>query len=244
MTFWEYALLFGSVLAGGALGWSRGIRGGQGLRLALSFSGAYILGITVLHLLPILFAGGNERMGLWILLGFLVQLLLDQLSRGVEHGHVHALKEDQPLSRAAVPIMLGLCVHAFIEGMPLSGYEAHSHQQHEAGWNHLLIGVILHKAPAAFALSLLFHHAGVPNRWVWVNLALFAAMSPLGAWLGEMLAFPPSVVRALLGIVTGSFFHIATTILFELEGTSHHQVHLARLIAILLGLAIAVFTVL
>jgi zinc transporter ZupT len=244
MAFWEYALLFGSVLAGGALGWARGIRGGQGLRLALSFSGAYILGITVLHLLPILFAGGNARMGLWILLGFLVQLLLDQLSRGVEHGHMHALKEGRSLSWAAVPIMLGLCVHAFIEGMPLSGYEMHSHHRHGAEWNHLLMGVILHKAPAAFALSLLFHHAGMPNRWVWLNLALFAAMSPLGAWLGEAFAFSAPVVRALLGIVTGSFFHIATTILFELEGNNQHQVNLARLAAILLGLAIAVFTVL
>src|SRR5690606_7133810 len=53
------------------------------LKLILSFSGAYLFSITVLHLIPHVYHthnDANETVGLFVLLGFLFQLLLEQFS--------------------------------------------------------------------------------------------------------------------------------------------------------------------
>ena len=84
---------------------------------------------------------------MWVLVGFFIQLLLEQLSGGVEHGHIHA--PHNATGKFAISVMLGLCVHAFLEGIPLTHFteyagSAHAHHGHEH--NHLLYGIILHKA--------------------------------------------------------------------------------------------------
>ncbi|NJN33858.1 MAG: hypothetical protein HC817_06025 [Saprospiraceae bacterium] len=121
--------------------------------------GAYLLGIIVLHLIPDAYAEGNQQIGLWVLGGFFIQLALEQLSLGVEHGHIHDHHHtSKPLF--ALQVMLGLSIHALIEGLPLSIYaDLHEHASHNHHHNHnhnsLFYGVIMHKAPEAFALALL-----------------------------------------------------------------------------------------
>ena len=60
------------------------------LRLLLAFSAAYLFALSIMHLLPEAFEIGNaKQMGLFIVLGFCLQLLIDTFSTGIEHGHVH-----------------------------------------------------------------------------------------------------------------------------------------------------------
>jgi hypothetical protein len=60
------------------------------LRLLLAFSAAYLFALSIIHLLPEAFELGNvKQMGLFIVLGFCLQLLIDTFSTGIEHGHVH-----------------------------------------------------------------------------------------------------------------------------------------------------------
>ena len=61
----------------------------QLLKLVLSFSGAYLFAITVLHLIPEVYHSNQtpgEIIGLYILGGFLFQLILEHVSQGIEHG--------------------------------------------------------------------------------------------------------------------------------------------------------------
>lgn len=216
------------------------------LSIILSFSGAYILGITVLHLLPTVFVGGEEQIGLWILCGFFIQLMLEQLSSGVEHGHIHAHQQARPAF--AMQIMLGLCIHAFMEGMPLSNYdEFHAHiYGHDHSNDHLLYGIILHKAPAAFALVLLLLLSEFSKTFVLTCLVVFALMSPLGAGTADYLyqtgVLKPDVLKIIVAIVIGSFLHIATTILFEVDDSSHHKISWQKMLAIIVGIGGAIAT--
>ena len=60
----------------------------QLLKLVLSFSGAYLFSITVLHLIPEVYHShqtSGEIIGLFILGGFLFQLVLEHFSQGIEH---------------------------------------------------------------------------------------------------------------------------------------------------------------
>ncbi|HEU4718246.1 MAG TPA: hypothetical protein VFU15_10445, partial [Bacteroidia bacterium] len=59
------------------------------MRLLLAFSGAFLFALSLLHLIPELYRTEHFNAGIWILAGFLVQLLLEYVSQGIEHGHVH-----------------------------------------------------------------------------------------------------------------------------------------------------------
>ena len=65
----------------------------KNLKLLISFSGAFILAICVLHLMPEIFNDYDAKIGAFILLGFLIQLLLEFFSGGIEHGHFHSHKK-------------------------------------------------------------------------------------------------------------------------------------------------------
>ena len=243
MSIGQYLLLFVSVLVGGLLAFYLKRCDRASMQLVLSFSGAYVLGITVLHLLPHAFTGEPTTIGLWILGGFFIQLFLEQLSGGVEHGHIHPENNASP--GFAASIMIGLCAHAFLEGMPLSHYhelgDLHTHD-HNHGHQHYLVGIILHKLPAAFALVILLLLSGFRQSLVLICLLVFAAMSPLGALVAEQLPISDVWQRRLIALVIGSFLHISTTIIFESD-RGHHRVSVRKLIAIVAGTLLAVFSV-
>lgn len=208
------------------------------LKLILAFSGSYIFAITILHLIPSLYGNGDEQIGLYVLGGFLFQLLLEQYSAGIEHGHLHQHKHDD---NAGFPekhifpigVMSSLCLHAFLEGMPLAG---------EHG-NYLLFGIAIHHIPAAFALGTLLLRGHVSSQKTIISLAIFAAMSPLGYILSESIK-NHSVIDVhqyfdkIMAIVVGIFLHISTTILFE-SSTKDHRYNRQKIIAVLLGVVIS-----
>jgi zinc transporter ZupT len=250
MEFWEYLILILSVLIGGGIAFYVKHYNQTVLQMLLSFVGAYIMGITVMHLLPSVYQEHNHYIGLWILGGFFIQIVLELLSGGVEHGHVHPSQE--PKFGFALQILLGLCVHAFIEGMPLETYDAFQldihGSEHGHKHQHLLYGIILHKAPAAFVLVFLLSVSRFKKSFIITALVIFSLMSPLGAWSAGALIehgiLNPSTTRVFLAIVIGSFLHIATTILFETESSGHHHISIKKVLMIVFGLGLAILTIL
>jgi zinc transporter ZupT len=243
MTIAQYLLLFGSVLVGGGIGFRLPYSSSTNLKLVLAFSGSFLLGIAVLHLMPSVYLELKSQAGLWILLGFFIQLGLEQFSNGVEHGHIHS-KGHTPRG-FAVQVMVGLCLHAFMEGMPLSGYQGlHNPENPDHAQNHLLYGIVLHKAPAAFALVVLLLSSQFRKRTVLLCLLCFAVMSPAGALLTQLANVNQESFSLLLAMVIGSFLHIATTILFESGERLDHSISRRKMLAILAGLGFSLLTLL
>ena len=85
------------------------------MKLLLAFSGAFLLGILVLEMLPKVYEHATKSTGFWILGGMLFQIMLEFFSKGAEHGHMHHHKKNFPWM-----IIISLCIHAFLEGMPLN----------------------------------------------------------------------------------------------------------------------------
>lgn len=203
------------------------------LKLILSFSGAYLFAITVLHLIPHIYTGGTtspEVIGLYILGGFIFQLLLEQFSQGIEHGHIH--HDDN----AGFPlgIMISLCLHAFLEGMPLvSGHQ-----------NQLVFGIAIHHIPAAFALGSLLLNSSLKKNTIVVMLVVFAAMTPLGFLTSKALSQGEvsnisQYFDKIMAVVVGIFLHISTTILFESGSADHHHFNKKKMAAVFLGIAVS-----
>src|SRR5476651_1631645 len=118
MAAWKVIILFIAAFGGGISVFLFKGDNHKTLKLVLSFSGAYLFGITVLHLIPDAYHENDSYVGVFILIGFLFQIVLEQFSDGIEHGHMHKHTEDH---HGVFPfaILISLCIHAFLEGMPL-----------------------------------------------------------------------------------------------------------------------------
>lgn len=213
----------------------------QWVKPLLVFSGAYLFTITITHLLPealTLLPTHPQQVGYWVLAGFFGQLLLEVLSQGIEHGHVHA---PTPTERGRVPLLLvlALVVHSLLEGSIL--VRGAGSGEVDAHFYALVLGIALHHVPAAVALATLLRlRLGSFGR-VWPWLLLFALASPAGLVFSNYVVLRQllgsGVYAALLGFVAGTFLHVSTTILFETS--PEHRLNWPKLGATLAGLLLA-----
>ncbi|MBT8196106.1 MAG: ZIP family metal transporter [Bacteroidia bacterium] len=244
----QILVLFLSVILGGSLYFIFKPEKKAWLLLSLAFSGAFLFALCVLELIPSLYKLDFENTGLYILLGFFLQIVLDYFSQGIEHGHIHVQKNHS--TWFPLLLMSGLCVHAFLEGMPLAfdysseaGGDAHGHSHSHAF--PLLWGIALHHIPVAFALVSMLIKSNVSKITTIIMLVLFAAMSPFGMLtgisLGDYFLGDKAGYQIIMALVIGIFLHISTTILFE-TGDEHHF-NLKKLISIVLGAAVAYFII-
>lgn len=214
---------------------------GEQFNSALIFSGSYLFGITVIHILPELFdhATSRELTGSLILVGFFLQMFLEYFTSGVEHGHVHSHQHEQGHTMVtSISMLVALCVHAFMEGTLLA-HPSTIHEHHQS--NALLMGILIHKIPAAFALmSVVTCHFKSPRKPL-IFLFIFAMASPLGLMVSDffvhegLISGPFYVI--LFALVSGSFLKISTTIFFE--SNPDHQFGLKQILISCLGAALA-----
>ena len=187
--------------------------------LLLAFSGAFLLGLTLFELLPEAYNSGNPKItGAFIAAGILLQLVLEYFSKGAEHGHVH----HHGGQKFPWLLLCSLCLHAFLEGIPL----AHNHN--------FIWGIVVHKIPVALILGTFLLHSGRTRCASWFFMTLFAIMTPLGAILGglsNIATFYPYLVAMAIGVI----LHVATVILFE--SSSDHSLPWRKLVVIIAGIA-------
>ncbi len=224
-----YIYLFATVVIGAFLGkWIRDTKAVP-IRFLLIFSGAYLLGIGVFHLLPEIFETHSHHFGILIMAGFFVQLLLEAMSKGLEHGHSHTeLFHNKGLPAG---VMIGLFLHAFIESIPVGSHIDHLSR------DALLWGLVVHKLPVSIILYNML--CEFSKSWLVIGfwLLLFALMAPLGVLLGESLSFFADYSAELTAFVFGIFLHISTTILFE--GDQSHRFNFLKYGVILFALVVA-----
>jgi zinc transporter ZupT len=238
----DYLILLSSIALGALTVFGLKLHQPKHVKLMNSFTGAFLLSLTVLHLLPELYdfprEGGGEKeallLGVMMLGGFFIQLALDFISMGVEHGHTHHMH-----GRAPYGVVAGLCIHAFVEAMALGNSKTY----YDPSSRHLLLwSIVVHNYPVSIALLGMLLGWGARRGRALALLGLFAAMGPLGMFLSGHVPFLASHSRELMAIVIGIFMHISTTILFE-SGDAHH-IDYRKLTAILIGTALGVATVL
>ena len=201
------------------------------IKLLLAFSGAYLFAISVFHLLPEVYSGDGKRIGLFLLIGFILQIVLEFFSQGIEHGHGHIHNKTIPIS-----MLLSLAIHAYLEGMPLGGIEHHGHV-HNHFEDSLLTGIALHKIPVTIVLMSLFAQAGYSKMKSFILIGIFALMAPLGTLSGNLIQELSYYHREIMAIVVGIFLHISTTILFE--SSEGYKFNFQKLLVIGLGSILA-----
>ena len=195
------------------------------LQLLLAFSGAFLLATTITVVLPEIFSHGNGFISYWILVGIVIQIILENLTHGAEHGHLHIN------SSKKIPwvLIVGIYLHAFIEGLPI-----HHHEE-------LLWAVVVHKLPIAMLITAALWQTKASKTSKLLILFGFGIMTPLGSLINTKLPFLHSYTQEITALVAGVLLHISTTILFE--SAENHKFKTSKIIAILLGLGLVVLMV-
>lgn len=234
------------------------------LNIITVFGGAFLFASCFINLVPHIFIGQDPyrfvtpnihfKIAAAVMVGFLIQLLLEQITKGVEHGHNHCpCCEDEEIelhdhthqhhhhghchhdnhTHPVTGLIIGLSLHAFLEGMPMVDLDGDIHQG-------LLYGIVLHNIPIALVLVGLF----VSNKFSFAKslalLSVFAIMTPLGSLCNIFLVPQNEIVQSLImAVVVGILLHVSVSILFDHD---HNTFSFAKLFTIILAFVAAYFT--
>lgn len=217
-------LLILSVLSGVFLGKYFGSNAKLAKNL-LIFSAGFLITICLNEVFPEVYHSENHNIGIWVIGGVLLQLLLENLTKGFEHGHFHHHSEHGILP---IALMLGMFIHAFIEGIPL-GNETDIFSPY-------LMGILLHNLPISFILGAFLIKNGKFSGTSWLIITIFALASPLGMLLGNFI--DAEVKSYFLALVGGIFLHISSVIIFE--SNKNHNIDWQKISMVILGVVIAI----
>ena len=197
----------------------------ENFKLLLAFSGAFLLAVTIFELLPSVYEQADSKtVGVFIMLGILLQIFLEFFSKGAEHGHVHLTNENHHFPWL---LFISLSLHSLLEGVPI---EKH---------HNILYGILIHKVPIAVILSIFFLNSKIKLNNAIFFILLFSLMTPLGSYITASFDFVTTYYAPITALVIGVFLHISTVILFE--STEGHKFNLRKLIVIILGISIAYY---
>ena len=210
----NYLLPFLSIVIGACLVlWLKPTQKSR-IKLLLAFSGAFLMGMTIFHLLPEVYHEalhtheensdfGDKAIGVWIVVGILLQIVLEFFSHGAEHGHFHS---------------------------PAKGLQTHF------PWG-LFISLSIHHLPIAMVLTIFFLDSGIGLKRTLAFLFVFSLMTPLGAFLANYVPALLPYHNLMSAVVVGIFLHISSVILFETS--ENHQFNYRKLGVIIIGFAMA-----
>ena len=196
----------------------------KNLKLLLAFSGSFLLSLTVMHLLPEVYESGNSKVGIFIMVGILFQIILEFFSKGAEHGHVHG---HDKMTQMPWLLFISLCIHALLEGFPVG----HHHD--------LAIGIAVHHLPIAIILTTFFLQAQLNKKALFLFMLTFAIMTPLGTLISDTFPILHDYYTEITAVVIGILFHISSTIIFE--SSEGHKFNIAKISMIVLGIVLASF---
>ena len=110
-------------------------------KILLIVSAGFLISICVVEVFPQVYKVEDENIGLWIVFGVLLQMFLENLTKGFEHGHFHY----ERCNILPLGLILGMFIHAFIEGIPLA-------REYDECSSYLL-GILVHNLPISFVLG-------------------------------------------------------------------------------------------
>lgn len=218
------ALLILSVLVGVFLGKFFGNREKFAKNL-LIVSAGFLITICLNEVFPQVYAKEHSNIGLWVIGGVVLQMLLENLTKGFEHGHFHHHTEGKNI--LPVALMIGMFIHAFLEGIPLAN--------ETEVLSPYLTGILVHNLPISFILGAFLVKNRKFSPSALLIISLFALASPLGVILGKY--FNPDWEIYFLAVVGGIFLHISSVIIFE--SSKNHNVDWRKIGLVMLGTLLA-----
>ena len=190
----------------------------------LILSAGFLITVCVSEVFPEVYETGDHNIGIWIIGGVLLQMILESLTKGFEHGHFHHHHEEKHI--LPIALMVGMFVHAFLEGIPLSNITDIS--------SPYLLGILFHNLPISFILGTFLLGKNF-SKFSWFIITLFALASPMGMLFGNY--FNQDLQPYFLAVVGGIFLHISSVIIFE--SNKNHKMDWRKILLVIAGVGLA-----
>lgn len=171
---------------------------------------ATIVGIVTIHVVP----HSMAELGGVTVVPLVFGLLLPSWAEGMK---ARAPRD----GLLAAVVVIGLSVHALLDGTALNMHEGHAHGSHD---RILATAVALHRVPEGLAVWwLVFPRRG--PRWAAAALVAIGGASIAGYFLSEALVdcLPERALIALEALVAGSLLHVVAH--HELSAPGSHAAH-------------------
>lgn len=220
-------LLILSVLAGVLLGKLFGEKEKFAKNL-LILSAGFLITICLNDVFPEVYSSNHHNVGIFVIAGVLLQILLENLTKGFEHGHLHHHHEEKNI--LPIALMVGMFIHAFLEGIPIAN--------EKNIFNPYLMGILFHNLPISFVLGAFLIHKNKFSTSSWLVISIFAIASPLGMLFGNY--FNPAYKPYFLALVGGIFLHISSVIIFE--SNKNHNIDWMKILMVICGIGLALFS--
>ncbi len=183
----------------------------------------------VVHVLEDKAESGDKRVGirfhlapgLALLAGFMLMLIVESLGfghdlheehhhEGAQGDHLHHPSAGTPEGRGlGSAIIIGLTIHAVTDGLAMGAALATGSV---ALTTPLMLGIIMHKMPAALSLSVFSQHSHGDMRRTWRELVFFSVATPLALLISWCML--GSLEEYWLGMAVlaaaGTFLYVAT----------------------------------
>ncbi len=191
----------------------------------LTVAGSFILASVVLHFNHQWQGAHGEMVGWGLLVGIFLQITIEQLTGGIEHGHI----TDVPIKYGTY-FMIGLVMHALVEAMPIS-----SLYEYSMWYNPIISSIILHRLPASMVFGFIVGRRKKQAFIIWGSLFLLTA--PVGAFLGYYVV-SDQLLKWFEFVALGSLLYIGSTMVHE--QISHHNIGWKQMVILLLGVLLAI----
>jgi zinc transporter 9 len=165
--------------------------------------------------------GSHHAAGLALLLGFMLMLVVESLGFGhdlhEEHHHEdsgedHIHHPSSTPSRGkglATPIVIGLSIHALTDGLAVGAVLTTNSMSLTVP---LMLGIVMHKMPAAFSLSAFSQHSHGNVQRTWKELVVFSLATPVALFIAWRVL--GALERKWLGLAVlasaGTLLYVAT----------------------------------
>ncbi|MDE0299743.1 MAG: ZIP family metal transporter [Candidatus Poribacteria bacterium] len=176
------------------------------------------------HRLPVRHSfkfGAYQTAGLALLMGFMLMLVIESLGFGhdlhEEHHHEdagadHIHHPSSASSRGkglATPIVIGLSIHALTDGLAMGAALTTNSISLTVP---LMLGIVMHKMPAAFSLSAFSQHSHGNVRRTWKELIVFSLATPVALFIAWRVLGALESYWLGLAILTsaGTLLYVAT----------------------------------
>lgn len=200
----------------------------------IAFGAGALLGAAFLHLMP----EGHELAGAkglpFMLVGFVVLYLIEQIS--LRHPHEEARGEFHEIGVLA---FIGLTVHDLVDGITLGSGE-HVPSVTSA----VFLSLLLHKIPMTFSFAVLLIHGGYRRSRAMLLVTAMLLAIPLGAVLAQLLigvSDTPGMLGGLILFSAGTFVYISA---YELLPEMHRNSASDRLIGVFFAAGVGTMLVL